>query len=217
MKIFDILGPIMIGPSSSHTAGACRIAKMARVIAQPNFSKVVFNLSGSFAETYLGHGTDKALLAGIMGFYPADERIREAYKIAKDINLNYEFNKINLDDVHPNTVKIEFYYPDGSRFYVTGSSIGGGSIVIIDINGTNINFTGDYPTFILKYVDQRGIISFISTILADNGYNIESLKTIKELDDVSLIIEVNADVEEEIKKVILKDKRFYFAQFIISK
>lgn len=217
MKIFDILGPIMIGPSSSHTAGACRIAKMARVIVSKDFSKVIFNLHGSFAETYLGHGTDKALLAGVMGFAPDDERIRDAYKIAEENKINYKFNKTNIEGAHPNTVKIDFVYPDGNIFYVTGSSIGGGSIVIVDINSTKVNFTGDYPTFIIKYKEQKGIISFISTILADNNYNIESLRTIKEVDDVSLIIEVDTDVEDEIKNRILNDTRFYFSKFIVSK
>lgn len=216
MKIFDILGPIMIGPSSSHTAGACRIAKMASVIAGAGFNEVIFELHGSFAETYQGHGTDKALLAGVMGCNPDDERIRNSYNIADKNGLKYSFEKINLGEVHPNSVKINFIYNDNFKFYVIGSSIGGGNIIIININGTDVNFTGDYPTFIIKYTDQKGIISFISTLLSEAGYNIESMKTIKNGKEVSLIVETDVEVDTDIKNKILSDNRFKFAKYIIS-
>lgn len=217
MKIFDILGPVMIGPSSSHTAGACRIGKMAKTISGQKFNKVTFYLHGSFGETYKGHGTDRALLAGVLGCAPDDERIREAFTLAEEKGMKYEFIKMDLGNVHPNTVKILFEYEDGHDFYITGSSIGGGNILIIDINGTGVNFTGDYPTIILRYTEQKGVIAWLSTLLADNGYNIESMKTIKNGEMVSLIVEIESDLDEKLKKVIDANKRFIFTKYIASK
>ena len=207
----------MIGPSSSHTAGACRIGKMAKTISGEEIKKVSFYLHGSFAETYKGHGTDRALLAGVLGCSPDDERIRDAFNLAKDRGLEYNFIKTDLGNVHPNTVKILFEYYDGHTFYVTGSSIGGGNILIIDINGTSVNFTGDYPTIILRYTEQKGIIAWLSTLLADNGYNIESMKTIKNGEIVSLIVEIESDLEKKLKDIIDADRRFIFTKYIASK
>ena len=214
MKIFDILGPIMIGPSSSHTAGACRIGNMARGIAGKGFTKVTFELHGSFAETYKGHGTDRALLAGILGFEPDDERLRDSFKYAKEKGIEYEFIKKDLGNVHPNTVKIILYYPSGNQFYVTGSSIGGGNIVIIDINGNSVTFTGDHPTLILRYKEQLGVIAWLSTLLSENGYNIESMKTIKTHSHVSLIVETDKDIEEELRNQIKENKRFSYYIYV---
>ena len=176
-NIFDILGPVMIGPSSSHTAGACRIAKTALLIAGNEFTKVEFDLHGSFAKTYKGHGTDRALLAGVLGIEPDDIRLRDSFAIADQRGIDYVFREADLGDVHPNTAKITFTYEDGTTMYIVGSSIGGGNIEIIDINGIAVQFTGSYPTILLKYVDVRGIIADISSELARNGYNIEGMKT----------------------------------------
>ena len=157
-SIFDVMGPIMIGPSSSHTAGAARIGRLAKKICGKDFTKVVFHLHGSFAKTYIGHGTDKALVAGALGMLPDDENLRDSFEIAKKRNVNYSFEQVDLGDVHPNSVKVEMFYEDGRVSYVIGSSIGGGNIKIIDIDGLKIDFTNAFPTLILKYNEQKGII-----------------------------------------------------------
>ena len=128
-SVFDIVGPNMIGPSSSHTAGAARLGKVASKIAGKSIKEVKFLLHGSFAETYKGHGTDKALVGGILGFEPDDARIKYSFKLAQDAGVKFEFIKSNLgDDVHPNTVKMEMLLEDGSKSSLEGASIGGGNI-----------------------------------------------------------------------------------------
>ena len=170
--VFDIIGPIMIGPSSSHTAGAARIGQVAISIVKDGFTRVDFHLHGSFAQTYKGHGTDKALLAGVLGFKPNDKRLRDSFKIADEEGLEYHFIKDDLGPVHPNTAKIVFYYPDGTTSSVTGSSIGGGNIEIIEINDVSISYNGKFPTIILRYREQKGVIYEVSKLLATNDYNI---------------------------------------------
>lgn len=211
---FDILGPIMVGPSSSHTAGACRIAQMARMITSEGFNEVEFELHGSFAKTYKGHGTDKALLAGVMNIGPDDDRLRNSFEIADEIGLTYSFTASDLGDVHPNTAKINFKYPDGHVYSVTGSSIGGGNVVIIDINGIGVQFMGKKPTLILKYIDTIGIIGYTANALAEKGYNIESVYTVSDHELVTLIIEIDRNIGNDIDDDILNNDRYEFAKFI---
>ena len=132
--IFDILGPVMIGPSSSHTAGAARLGKIARSIAGGEIAEVTFLLHGSFAKTYRGHGTDKALVAGILGMEPYDERLRDSMEIAKELGVKFLFKEADLGDVHPNTVKFIMRTVDDNYCEVMGSSIGGGNIKIFEVN-----------------------------------------------------------------------------------
>lgn len=216
-KIFDIIGPIMIGPSSSHTAGACRIAKTARAIVNPGFDEIEFQLHGSFAATYKGHGTDRALLAGAMGFDTDDVRIRDSFEIAKEEGLKYKFTRADLGKVHPNTVRMVFKYPDHRDVSITGSSIGGGNIEIVDIDGVEISYTGMWPTLIVKYPDQKGVIHNISGLLSLCNYNIESIKTVKNAEDiVTLIAETSEVVDPDIVERIIADKRFIFARYIMG-
>lgn len=212
--IFDVMGPIMIGPSSSHTAGAVRIGRLARKICGKDFVEVIFHLHGSFAQTYLGHGTDKALVAGVLGMMPDDERIRNSFDIAKENNIPFKFVKIDLGDIHPNSVKIEMRYKDGRISHITGSSIGGGNIKIIEIDGLKIDFTNEFPTIILKYSEQKGVISFVSTLLAENGYNIEKMLTDKSDGIVTLLVEVSEEIDESIKSQILHNERFSLTKYI---
>lgn len=213
-KVFDIIGPVMIGPSSSHTAGACRIAKTARDISDPGYTEVEFQLHGSFAETYKGHGTDKALLAGALGFDTDDVRLRDSFEIAEKEGLKYSFSRKDLGKVHPNTARIIFTYPDGHKSQITGSSIGGGNIVIIEIDEIPISYTGDFPTLIVKYREQKGVIHYISGMISENGYNIENMRTIKRDEDVTLITETTEEVDEDIINEILENERFTFARYI---
>lgn len=212
--IFDVIGPVMIGPSSSHTAGAARIALVARRIAGIGYNHVNFFLHGSFAATYKGHGTDKALIGGILGFEPSDERIKNSILHAKKAGITYNFIPIELEDVHSNTVKIEFNYPDGSCFYVIGSSIGGANIEITNINGTSVTFTGENPTLLFRYKEQKGMIAYISNALYAKGHNIHLMLTIKEDDEVLLVVELNESLDSDLFEAIKNGKSFLFSKYI---
>lgn len=210
----EILGPIMIGPSSSHTAGACRLGRIARNIVGTNFYKVEFYLHGSFAKTYHGHGTDKALLAGVMGFSPSDERIRDSFEIADKSGLEYEFIESDLGYVHPNTVKMVFKFHDKPDFYVQGSSIGGGNILITDINGTDIVFTGERPTVIAKYIDKKGIISRVTSLFAISGFNIANMNVIRNGRQATLICEFDGELDPAVIDDMVRLYDFDFVKFI---
>ena len=146
-NIFDIIGPIMIGPSSSHTAGACRIGYIARNIIKQPVTEVTFTLYGSFAKTYKGHGTDVALLGGFLGLKPDDERIVDAFKIADTRSLDYHFITSEDEVSHPNTVKITTKTNRLQTWEIIGISIGGGKMIICSINGIDVQYTGDYQHF----------------------------------------------------------------------
>ena len=160
--VFDILGPIMIGPSSSHTAGAARLGKIARSIAGEDIEEVTFMLHGSFAKTYRGHGTDRALVAGILGMEPSDERLRNSLDIAKEKNIKFLFKEADLGDVHPNTVKFIMRTVNDNYCEVMGSSIGGGSIQVIEVNDNEVDFTGIYETLIVTHKDVPGVINSVT-------------------------------------------------------
>ncbi|MDO5716904.1 MAG: L-serine ammonia-lyase, iron-sulfur-dependent subunit beta [Tissierellia bacterium] len=213
-SLLEVLGPIMIGPSSSHTAGAARLGRMGSKIAGPNFYKVVFELHGSFAKTYAGHGTDKALLAGVMGFTPSDERIRDSYALAVESGLEFEFVEVDLGYVHPNTVRMQFMYKDQETFYVQGSSIGGGNIIITDINGTEIEYRGERPTIIAKYVDKRGILSKITSLFSISGINIANMSVIRNRKIATLVCELEGEVDNSIVDDINRLYTFDFIKFI---
>ncbi len=176
---FDILGPIMIGPSSSHTAGAARLAKVASIIAGEKIVKVEFLLHGSFAQTYKGHGTDKALAAGILNMDPWDENLKNSFTIAEEKGIELIFTEADLGDVHPNTVKFVITKDDGRTTEVTGSSIGGGNIIVINIDDQVVEFTGERPTIITRHRDLPGIISKISSILYEENINIANMRVFR--------------------------------------
>ena len=171
-SVFDILGPIMVGPSSSHTAGAARLGKIAAIIAGKNIISVKFVLHGSFAKTYKGHGTDRALVAGILGMDPWDDRLKDSLALAKKQGLQIEFVEGDLGDVHPNTVKFIITKKNEKVVEVIGSSVGGGNISIFRVDGEPVEFTGNYPTIIISHKDIPGMISKVSTVLYDGNVNI---------------------------------------------
>ncbi|MHA1340682.1 MAG: L-serine ammonia-lyase, iron-sulfur-dependent subunit beta [Promethearchaeota archaeon] len=182
-SLFDVVGHIMIGPSSSHTAGACQIAYIARLILigedrkDKKIKKAIIKLHGSFAETYKGHGTDKALLGGLLGCKPDDERLRESFNIVKEIGLEFKIEKVDLGaDYHPNSVLLELYDENNTKLEIIGSSIGGGNIIIKEINGMEAGFAADKPTLILINEDKPGVIAKITKIIADFNYNINHMK-----------------------------------------
>lgn len=203
-SLFDILGPIMIGPSSSHTAGAERLGRAAKQIAGDGIKSVSFYLHGSFAKTYKGHGTDRALIAGILGMETYDERIKDSFEIAQKQGIGIEFIETDLGDVHPNTVKIVITKDDNTTVSVTGSSIGGGNIVIINIDGDDVEFTGNYPVILIKHIDKRGMISKISFALAMNEINIATLKVSRVLkgDVATTVVETDSNVTSTVLEEI---------------
>jgi L-serine dehydratase len=179
-SVFDIVGPNMIGPSSSHTAGAARLGKTASKIAGKPVKEVKFLLHGSFAETYKGHGTDKAIVGGILGFQPDDARIKESFKLAEQAGVKFEFIKTDLgDSVHPNTVKIEMVLEDGSKSTVMGASIGGGNIKLTEMDGLALDFNGARSAVVLEIKDIPGAVSFVTGLLAHNNKDIATMSTNK--------------------------------------
>lgn len=181
ISIFDVIGPNMIGPSSSHTAGAVRIALMARKLVQKPIIEVKFVLYGSFAQTYKGHGTDKALVAGILGMDTEDERIRDAFHYAKEAGLSYEFIPNEVKHMnHPNTVEIIAKDEKGDITTVIGASIGGGNIRIDQINGIDVEFTGEYCTMIIKQQDTPGVVAHITQALSEYNINIAFMRLYRE-------------------------------------
>ncbi|MCH4888151.1 L-serine ammonia-lyase, iron-sulfur-dependent, subunit beta [Acidaminobacter sp. JC074] len=200
----DILGPIMIGPSSSHTAGAAKLGLVAKYINHKTFSKVEFLLHGSFASTYKGHGTDKALIGGILGFEPYDVRLRDAYEHAKARNIEVSFMETELEGMHENSVGMIFYNDNGSINKIYGSSLGGGEIVIKRINDFVVSFKGDLPTVIIRHQDKKGVLSVLTTIFATRNINIATMEVSRtsKNKEASIIIELDDPLNEGVLELI---------------
>lgn len=180
-SLFDIIGPNMIGPSSSHTAGALRIAQLARGMIPAPITCADFTLYGSFARTYQGHGTDRALIAGILGFSTEDSRIRDSFRWAETLGLRYSFT-LNTQDQpdHPNTARILLTNQQGETASVTGVSVGGGAALITRINDVEIDLTGDYHTILVRHQDTPGVVAAITRALAENRINIAFMRLYRE-------------------------------------
>ena len=174
MSLLDVIGPVMVGPSSSHTAGACRIALLARHTLGAEPQRATVTLHGSFAKTGKGHGTHLALTAGLLGSYPDDPQIPNAQSLAAAAGLELTFEEKDLGDVHPNTVRLALEAGE-SRVTVTGSSLGGGLVTIIGVNDFESNFSGSYHTLLLEHEDKPGVIARVARVLADDEVNIATL------------------------------------------
>ncbi|MFR4819002.1 MAG: L-serine ammonia-lyase, iron-sulfur-dependent subunit beta [Blautia stercoris] len=181
ISLFEVIGPNMVGPSSSHTAGAVSMALLARKLFPVEIKKVEFTLYGSFAKTYRGHGTDRALLGGIMGFETDDLRIRDSLSIAKERNLDYHFS-IGQDtgEEHPNTADIDMTGVNGERLFVRGVSIGGGKVKIVRLNQIDVDFTGEYSTLIISQTDRPGVVAHITKVLSEREVNIAFMRLFRE-------------------------------------
>ena len=166
MNVFDIIGPVMIGPSSSHTAGAVRLGRVAnKLINGRKLTRVEITLSGSFARTYRGHGTDRALLAGIMGYHSYSPEIRDALEIAQARGIDYAFLKRDIKGAHPNTALIHYWTEDGDEGTVQGASIGGGNILVSRINGMDVRLSGENNTIIVMHRDKPGVIAAVTQVM----------------------------------------------------
>lgn len=181
ISVFDVLGPNMIGPSSSHTAGASVIAFLAHKMIEGPLKKAEFTLYNSFAKTYRGHGTDRALLGGIMGFSTDDTRIRDSFEIARERGLEFAFLIHEEEtEMHPNTVDISMTNAAGRVMTVRGESLGGGKVRIVRINQVEVDFTGEYSAVIVIHQDKPGVVAHITKCLSDRNVNIAFMRLFRE-------------------------------------
>ena len=191
MNVFDIIGPVMIGPSSSHTAGAVRLGRVAWKILGDKVVKADITLSGSFAQTYRGHGTDKALIAGVMGMDSDDERIRHSLQLAKEGGMEFAFHETEIPGAHPNTARVTVTGAQGGTAVIQGASIGGGNILITEINGMAVSFTGQYNTLLVLHYDKPGTIAAVTNFIGNFR-----LSRPKKGGEAVMTIEVDGDVSD---------------------
>lgn len=192
-SVYDIIGPIMVGPSSSHTAGAARIGKMALNILGKSPVAATILLHGSFAAAYKGHGTDRALVAGILGMDPDDLRIKNALEIAAKQGIMVQIAEADLGDAHPNQAKIILQAEDGERVEVLGASTGGGKIVLLEIDGFPLHLSGEYPAMVCVYSDQPGMVAKVSCVLAKYKINIAFMRVVRRTGDRIALMVVETD------------------------
>lgn len=215
-SIFDVIGHIMVGPSSSHTAGACQIAYVAQILFGKRPNTVKIGLHGSFAETYKGHGTDKAILGGLLGFNPEDERIKNAFEIAKNENLDYEFELIDLgSEYHPNSVIIEMRNGK-DKMTVIGSSIGGGNIIIKEVDDLEAGFGGEPNTLVILNQDKIGALVNIANTLKSYGLNIGSMKISRNLKKKIALtwLEADSSIPENLVEALQKYPEIIWVRII---
>ena len=200
MDVFDIIGPIMVGPSSSHTAGACRIGKYARGILSEEPMNAVIKLSGSFKKTYRGHGTDKAIIAGLLGFNEDDERIRDSIEIAKKEGRNFTIVEEDIEKAHANTAEITMTKTNGEKVIIEGASIGGGNILITRINDAKVNINGLFDVLVVGHVDIPGMVYKITKVLYEWKININGLSLHREekSGNAVAIIEVDDKISDKL-------------------
>ena len=217
ISVFDVLGPNMIGPSSSHTAGACAIAYLAQKMKSGVLQEVEFTLYGSFAKTCRGHGTDRALLGGIMGFATDDVRIRDSFEIAEERGITFRFIPDEKEtDIHPNTVDIRMVNDSGAVMTVRGESLGGGKVKIVRINQVQVDFTGEYNAVIIIQKDRPGVAAHITRILSDRNVNIAFMRLFRESrgEKAYTIVESDNRLPEDITEKLLENPNVQYVMLI---
>lgn len=199
MNIFDILGPIMVGPSSSHTAGAVRIGLMGRRLLGKCPTRARIVLHGSFAATGYGHGTDRALIAGLLGMSQDDRRIAQSYEIAETQGLTFTFETAVLRGEHPNTALLYLDGDPGESVSFAASSLGGGRIRVVKLDGVAVNFSGDLPTLIIQNRDQPGHVARITALLAQKDINVATMQLFRNRrgGDAAMVIEMDQALDGE--------------------
>lgn len=204
LDIFDILGPIMVGPSSSHTAGAVRIGNMARTLLGEKVIHARILLHGSFAQTGQGHGTDKALVAGLLGMKPDDLRIPDSYAVAAEEGMEFTFEMVDLKDAHPNTAVLEVKGECGAALKMQASSTGGGRIRVDKINNVDVGFTGAYNTLVIHSTDISGKLAEVTSLLSQGKINIAnmSLHRSRRGGSVLMVIETDQPVVPVVRRLI---------------
>ena len=204
MDIFNLIGPIMVGPSSSHTAGAVRIGLVSRKLLGEPPAEAELYLYGSFADTGLGHGTDKALVAGLLGMEPDDERIPDSFRYAQEAGLRFTFGTADLRAAHPNSVLLKLRGVSGACLEVMAASIGGGRIQIRRLGDLELCFSAEQPTLIVKNEDQPGSVADVSRVLAQHGINIGTFQVNRDSRGGSavMVIECDAPIREDVVNYI---------------
>lgn len=197
----DIIGPVMVGPSSSHTAGAAKLGRLARRVWNDEVSKVDIYLRGSFAATYWGHGTDKALVGGLLGFLPHDERIKDALNIARERGMEYRLFAENIDGAHPNSVRFVLYGND-RIMEVVGASLGGGVVELQEIDGFRLSLKGDLAALVTFHVDRPGVLAAVTGLLAKHDVNIATMHLYRQGrgGKAAMVIEIDGDLKQEAKE-----------------
>lgn len=212
ISVFDVIGPNMIGPSSSHTAGAAVIAFLAQKMINGPLVRADFTLYGSFAKTYRGHGTDRALLGGIMGFSTDDMRIRRSFEIAEERGLKFSFT-VNEEEteVHPNTVDIDMENAAGQKMVIRGESLGGGKVRIVRINGVKVEFTGEYSAVIVIHQDKPGVVAHITKCLSDRNVNIAFMRLFREKkgEIAYSIVESDGSLPEDVAEKLRENRNVH--------
>lgn len=181
MTIFDIMGPVMVGPSSSHTAGAARIGLITRRLlgVQPAAAELL--LHGSFAATGAGHGTDRALVAGLLGMKPDDPRLPQSFELAREAGMDLTLGKTRLKGAHPNSVLLQVTAPDGRVLEVIASSLGGGRVKVCSIDGLEASFSGELPTLIIRNRDEPGMVAEVALALSNHAVNIANMQLYRDM------------------------------------
>lgn len=207
-SIFEIIGTVMIGPSSSHTLGAVRLGSFCRQFGAGDIKNVTFTLYGSFAHTYLGHGTDKALLGGLLGIGSDDERLKNAYAEAEKSGLRYQFVIAASDEYTGNTVRFDIEQNSGETHRIIGESIGGGRINIFSIDDMRVEISGQYTSLITLHKDVVGMIAKITAVLSKHNINIALLKLFREekFSDAILVAQTDEDIPEYVLREIQNNK-----------
>lgn len=176
MNSFDIIGPIMVGPSSSHTAGAVKIGNIARRLLGEPVKRAEILFHGSFLATGKGHGTDRALVAGLLGYAVDDSRIADSFRWADEAGITYRLSGIDLGDVHPNSVKLFLTGRNGHSIQLVAASVGGGAIRVTEIDGLNVSFSGDTPTLIISNQDKPGRVNEVTSLLGSSNVNVAAMQ-----------------------------------------
>lgn len=202
MNLLDIIGPIMVGPSSSHTAGAVKIGLVSRKLMVEKVVKADIYFHGSFLATGKGHGTDKAVVAGLLGIAVDDSRVPFSFEIAKQEGLEFNITGIDLGDAHPNTVKLNLTGESGKKIEIIAASVGGGQIEVCEIDGLSASFGGNYPTIIVNHKDIPGRVTAVTSKLSESNVNIATMKLYRTVrgGDAVMIIECDHEVSVETMK-----------------
>ncbi|MCI8627097.1 MAG: L-serine ammonia-lyase, iron-sulfur-dependent, subunit beta [Lachnospiraceae bacterium] len=208
MNLFEIVGPVMVGPSSSHTAGAVRIGYICRRLLGSAVKQAELFLYGSFLATGKGHGTDRALIAGLLGMKPNDERIPDSFRLAEEAGLEYRFGAADIREAHPNTVKLVLTGEDGKTLEVLASSVGGGRIRICQVDGLEANFYGDYPTLLVHNEDQPGYVAEVTSMLSRQNINIATMQLYRNErgGHAVMVVECDREIPEESLEWLSKRK-----------
>ena len=206
MNIFDVIGPVMVGPSSSHTAGAAKIGYVSRKLLAEDIAKAEILLHGSFLATGKGHGTQYALVAGLLGLKEDDSRIPESFELAKKAGVEIKFGKVNLKNVHPNSVQLNLTGKNGRHLEIIAESVGGSVINIASIDGLSANFSGDNPTLIVHNKDQPGHVAEVTSMLAHKSVNIASMQLYRAHrgGDAVMVLECDQEIPQESIKWLTK-------------